>query len=729
MDEIRGTIQTITYHSEQNGFTVAKLRVENSRPDELIPIVGHLPAIRTGESLILKGSWSQHKQFGMQFNFQEYQIVYPTTLAGMERYLASGFIKGLGPKLAQRIIQYFGEESLSILDQHINRLKEVEGLGEKKIRQIEKSWQEHKAVQNIMIFLQGHQLSSSLALKIYKHYRNQAVVILKDNPYRMVTEVQGIGFIKADEVAKKFGIESHSSKRIEAGLYFLLQKAQEEGHTYLPEEKLIQRTQEILGIEPALIIFTLDHLSMENKLVRNQQSIYLPYLYQCEIAIAKKLLLLKDSPVNPLPAAELKSRLHSFEQQEGLTLSDLQKEAIEDCFKNKVLVITGGPGTGKTTTLRILIKLLLHYRISFSLTAPTGRAAKRLSEATKASAQTIHRLLEYSPQLSQFQRNHQNPLKTNCLIVDEMSMVDVLLFNALLTTLRPGTLLIMVGDQDQLPSVGPGNILKEIIHSELFTVIQLKTIFRQKENGYIAVNAHRIMAGQFPALPNSAESDFQFIEESDPEKVNAEILKQCKSVLPQQYGLDPIQDIQVLTCMYKGINGADALNQLLQQELNNNHQPVQILQKKFKLSDKVMQVRNNYDKMVFNGDIGKIIAIDTEQQELAIQFEDIVSYDFQEIDDLVLSYAITIHKSQGSEYPVVILPLMTSQYIMLQRNLLYTAISRAKKRVVVIGTTKALYLALKNDKVASRYTSLSNGFLQATQPSIDRPLEKATTHG
>ena len=719
--QIQGQIERITYVNEENNYTVAKLLMSGKHG--LVTVVGNFASLNPGEAVKLIGEWTNHPKFGPQFKVMKYETVTPATVRGIEKYLGSGFIKGIGPVMAKRMVAKFGAKTLDIIDTHIGRLTEVSGIGQGRIEMIRKAWIDQKQIRGVMIFLQEYGVSTTYAVKIYKHYGQDSIKVVKDNPYRLASDIFGIGFLTADRIAEKIGIPKDSLLRIEAGLLYVLYKLSDEGHVYYPYEQLIEKGKEVLDVERDLIIQALAKIAGEKKIFledlnldlehfqENNKAVYLAKFHVCETGIARRLLNLSRIPKHLRPI-DMDRAIQWVQEQLSITLAEKQAEAVKGAIKEKIMIITGGPGTGKTTIVKCIIKIYEKIGKRIMLCAPTGRAAKRLAETTNHTAKTIHRLLEFQPKGGSFKKNEDEPLKTDVLIVDEASMIDTILMHHLLKAVPLSATLILVGDIHQLPSVGAGNVLKDLIESGILKVVELNEIFRQAKKSFIVVNAHRINNGQMPIIPQTDKKtliDFYFIREEAPEKVLSYILELVKSRIPNRFKFNPISEVQVLTPMYKGIIGAINLNAELQQRLNPSRQEILKGGRIFKLHDKVMQIRNNYEKEVYNGDIGMISAMDLEEQELAICFEGRqVTYDFSELDELVLAYAVSVHKSQGSEYPAVIIPVMTQHYLLLQRNLLYTGLTRAKNLAVLIGTKKALAIAIKNDKVKKRYTRLAD---------------------
>ena len=707
MTQLRGIVDRITFQNEENGYTVARLQVEglaayNNRP---ATIVGEMLSINPGETVVLDGEWTTHKQYGAQFKIASYQTVYPSTVEGMRRYLGSGLIKGIGPVTAKRIVEHFGKEALHVIERDPERLVEVEGLGAKRAKWIIKAWEDQREIHNVMLFLQSHEVGTGYAVKIWKKYGQKAVELIRENPYRLSADVWGIGFLTADRIAQKMGIPAHSDRRIQAGLLHVLNEAADkEGHVFLPEDALIESCVEALDVPVDAIAPCIAQLRSEESIVVDEERVYLPHLYYAEQGAATRCYQL--SQVQRIELGNIPAEIRAIEQRDGVTFAPRQKTALEKALSHNLLVLTGGPGTGKTTTIKGLIALLEARNKTIALAAPTGRAAKRMSEATGHEAKTIHRLLKFSPSEMVFEKNFENPLEIDALIVDEISMVDTVLMNSLLRAVPISASVVLVGDVDQLPSVGAGNVLKDVIASGIVEVIELNEIFRQAQTSRIITNAHAINRGEMPYVQNDRDADFFFLEASEPDQVVETVCGLCATRLPRTYRLDSIEDIQVLVPMYRGETGANNLNRVLQDELNPKGQEMMRGGIRFRVGDKVMQVRNNYDRDVFNGDIGRVHGI--EDDILRVRFQDrVLAYEFSELDELVLAYAMSVHKSQGAEFRAVVMPLTTQHYMMLQRNLLYTAITRARELVVIVGTKQALGMAVRNNRVAERYTTLS----------------------
>jgi len=708
---IEGVLDRVVFFNEENNFTVARLQVGRSR--DLVTIVGNIACPNPGETLRLKGEWAVDPKFGRQFRVESCLSVLPSTVTGIEKYLGSGLVKGIGPIMAKRVVARFGLETLDIIEDSPQRLQEVEGIGPIRSERIAKAWQEQKEVREVMVFLQGHGVSSTYAVKIYKAYGDRAVSVVKENPYRLALDISGIGFKTADRIAQNMGIDPGSQIRAEAGIIHVLSELVDQGHVYYPYEELMDKAASLLEVDRGTVDAALASLVEQRRVVLEEQqdnrAVYLTPLHVAEANVAKRLRNLLESP-RQLIQIDVERAIQWAQQAIGIELAEMQKETIRRAITSKVLVLTGGPGTGKTTLVNCLIRILERKGLRILLASPTGRAAKRLSEVTGREAKTIHRLLEYSPKEGGFKRNEDNPLEADLVIIDEASMVDILLMNHLLKAVPPKATLLLVGDVDQLPSVGPGNVLRDIIASGQVETVRLTEIFRQAQESMIVVNAHRVNRGEFPQTrpAQGRQADFYFIEREEPEKALELVKDLCAHRLPRAFHFNPLDDIQVITPMHRGVVGVANLNAELQRLLNPKGNEVARVGRLFRVNDKVMQITNNYEKEVFNGDIGRIVGIDPEEQKLLIRFEDsVVEYDWSELDQLTLAYAISIHKSQGSEYPAVVVPILSQHYVMLQRNLLYTAITRAKKLAVLVGSKRALAIAVRNNQVQHRYTGLA----------------------
>lgn len=703
MDYLRCVVERITYQNTENGYTVLKCAAKNYK--DLVTVVGIMPEIHVGAVLSLEGMWKMDSKYGRQFSAEKFEETLPATVYGIEKYLGSGLIKGVGPKFAKRIVAKFGKDTLDIIEKNPDALNNVEGIGKVRVERIKKSWQEQKEIKNIMLFLQSHEVSTSHATRIFKTYGNKSIQIVQENPYRLADDIWGIGFKTADRIAEKMGFEKDRFIRLRSGILYALNKLAENGHCFAVRDQLIQKAKELLETDIPELEITLDEMMRTGDVIRYEEAIYLPPFYYSETGCAKRLLRLLETKSETKADAE--NIVKSVIQNAAIAYDEIQEEAIRTAVNSKVMVLTGGPGTGKTTTTMGIISALQMMGCQILLAAPTGRAAKRMAETTGMEAKTIHRLLEYKMP-DGYQKNEEHPLEGDVLILDECSMVDVMLMYNLLKAVPPQMSLILVGDTDQLPSVGPGNVLKDVIASGIVPVIRLTRIFRQAQGSRIIMNAHRINGGEPIDMRGGKDSDFFFAQKETNEEVVDTLVRYCTKNLPNYYHVDAFRDIQVLTPMQRGICGAANLNQLLQEAMN----PCSLFLKRggtqYRLGDKVMQIRNNYDKEVFNGDIGTISKVDIEERELAVCYDGRdVTYDISELDELTLAYAVTIHKSQGSEYPIVVMPFTMSHFVMLQRNLLYTGVTRAKKILVLIGEKKAVFYAVGNETTTGRNTKLA----------------------
>jgi exodeoxyribonuclease V alpha subunit len=712
MQQIEGTLERLTFHNEENGYTVARFIPKGKRHE--VTVVGAMLGVKVGESLRLSGTWTTHPDYGRQFVVQHYTVQLPATIEGIRKYLGSGLIKGIGPKMAECIVDYFGLETLEVIDGDPARLVEVPGIGKKRVGLISRAWAEQQQIKEIMIFLQAHDITTGLAVKIYKQYGDAAISIVRNDPYRLAKDIFGIGFRTADSIAQKMGMPADAPERVRAGLVHVSGAFTDEGHVFATREQLVASASELLGVDPEQCEWQLDLLLGNKELIAAEDRIYLPPFFYAEGGIANKIRLLLGSQRDRLAFyrdANWQAVFEWLDERNPFQLSPRQKEAVRLALTERVVILTGGPGTGKSTVTGTIIKLLRAKEKSVLLAAPTGRAAKRLSEATGQPAQTIHRLLEFSPSSGQqFLRDRFNPLDADLIIVDEASMIDTLLMNHLLKAVEAGCHLLLVGDVDQLPSVGAGNVLRDLIASEVVPVVALDTIYRQSEGSFIIVNAHRINQGQMPLFPRESQ-DFFFFKQEEPERARDLVLDIVSRRLPRKFGFDAERDIQVLSPMHRGAAGVGALNEALQQTLNppaEHRGEYKMGHRLLREGDRVMQIRNNYDKMVFNGDMGRLLKIDREEQVALVDFEgQVVDYEFYQLDQIVHAYAISVHKSQGNEYPVIVMPLLTQHYMMLQRNLLYTGITRARQMVVLVGTRQAIAMAVRNDRIAARNTSLA----------------------
>lgn len=703
MERLRCVVERITYRNEENGYSVIKCKAKDY--SDLVTVVGIMPDVHVGSVLSLEGFWKVDGKYGRQFSAEKWEETLPATVYGIEKYLGSGLIKGVGPKFAKRIVQKFGKDTLDVIEEQPDLLVEVEGIGQVRVERIKKSWQEQKEIKNIMLFLQGHEVSTSHATKIFKTYGSESITVVKENPYRLADDIWGIGFKTADTIACKLGIEKDRFIRLRSGILYTLNKLSENGHCYAEREQLIDTAVKLLEVEAPELEMTLDEMLRTEAVIRDEEAIYLPPFYFSEIGCAKRLRNLMDAQRRIV--LDEGAVMHRVMEQTEIAYDEVQVEAIRMAISSKVMVLTGGPGTGKTTTTLGIISAYKKAGCRVILAAPTGRAAKRMSEATHMEAKTIHRLLEYKPPEG-YQCNEEKPLEGDVLILDESSMIDIMLMYNLLKAIPEHMTLILVGDTDQLPSVGAGNVLKDIIDSGNIPVVRLVRIFRQAQGSRIIMNAHRINKGESIDMRGGKDSDFFFASEETNEGIVERLVKYCTVNLPQYYHVDALRDIQVLAPMQRGIVGAANLNQVLQEAMNPAGPSLRRGGTCYRVRDKVMQIRNDYDKEVFNGDIGNIVKVDLEERELTVNFDGReVAYDVTELDELVLAYATTIHKAQGSEYPIVVMPFSMSHFVMLQRNLLYTGVTRAKKILVLIGEKKAVFYAIKNEKTTQRNTRLA----------------------
>jgi exodeoxyribonuclease V alpha subunit len=717
---LEGQIERVVFTSEDTGYTVVQFKIDG-RP-EPVTVVGSLHSPTPGEMLRLQGQWTTHPRYGRQFKADRHETQVPATAEGIRRYLGSGMVRGIGPEMARRIVETFGEQTLEVIDGNADALNRVEGIGPKRVDMIRDAWNRQKEIRNVMVFLQGHGVGSGYAAKIFKRYGQRAIAVVRANPYRLAAEVSGIGFSTADKIASQIGIDQDAPMRIEAGVLHGLWTLAAEGHAYYPFAPLMEFCAEMLAVSRETVAGAATRLANAGRVVvenlRSEgpdatdsgRAVYLPPLHRNEKTVAERLQRLMNCPKG-LSVARRQQTVRRARSDFTVRLAKDQQTAVDRSLTDKVLIITGGPGTGKTTIISAIVHLFSRLTSKILLAAPTGRAAKRMSEATGSGAMTIHRMLDFSIQKGGFQRNEEKPLSCELLVVDEASMIDTTLMAHLLRAVPDPATVIFVGDVQQLPSVGPGNVLSDMIASGRLPVVELTEIFRQARASRIIVNAHRIHQGQMPGLNNPApgvpKTDFYFFEQEDPERVLDRIRTLAAERIPQGFGFDPVEDIQVLTPMHKGIVGAANLNRILQDALNPAGEGIVRGEKRFRVGDKVMQIRNNYPREVFNGDIGWIEAIDPAAQEVTVRFDARrVLYEFADLDELVLAYAVSVHKSQGSEFKAVVMPVVTQHFILLQRNLLYTAVTRARELMVIVGTRKALSIAIGNDAPQKRYTHL-----------------------
>lgn len=706
---LRCVVERITYQNPENGYSVLKVKVKGY--NDLVTLVGNLLEVPVGSVLLCRGEWKVDKRYGSQFVAATWEETMPATVYGIEKYLGSGLVKGIGPRFARAIVQRFGTETIDIIETEIERLYEVPNIGRKRVAKIRESWEKQKDIKNVMLFLQGYGVSTAYAAKIYREYGKESIDKVRENPYRLADDIWGIGFKTADGIAAKMGYEKEDPRRCRSGILYTLGQLSDEGHVYAGEEQLVKTAGQLLEAGETAIRDTLAGMLQAEDLILDKDAIYLPPFYHAECGTSRRLRDLAESTGRSLFDGLFDPS--SLTAETGIEYDEVQLAAIRQAVTSKVMVLTGGPGTGKTTTTQGIIAALKKAGLRVLLAAPTGRAAKRMSEATGMEAKTIHRLLEYNPQ-DGYKRNDENPLEGDALIVDECSMIDILLMNNLLKAVPVGMRLVFVGDIDQLPSVGAGNVLRDIIDSQRIPVVRLVRIFRQAQKSRIVMNAHTINQGRFPDTSNGRDTDFFFMREDDPERAAETIVRLVKERLPRAYRESPDR-IQVLTPMQRGVVGAANLNLLLQQALNPSGPSLGRGGYTYRQGDRVMQLCNNYAKEVFNGDLGYIREVDTEERTLKVDFDGKwIEYDITELDELTLAYATTIHKAQGSEYPIVVMPVLMTHFVMLQRNLIYTGITRAKKICVLIGATKALAYAVHNMSVLKRNTS----FRERLNPSL-----------
>lgn len=702
MIKLRCVVEHITYQNEKNGWSVMKVKVKGY--DNLVTLTGSLLDVPMGSVLLVDGDWRVDPKYGQQFVAQSWSEVMPATLYGIEKYLGSGLVKGIGPAYAKAIVSRFGLETIDVIENDIERLLEVPRLGKKRMEKIRESWEKQKDIKEVMVFLQGYGVSTAYAAKIYRQYQKDSIKTVKENPYQLADDIWGIGFKTADSIASKMGYGNSDPRRCRSGILYTLNQLAEDGHVYAEPEQLVTAAKELLQADEEPIRKAVVDMIEAKDLIADNDVLYLPPFYHAENGSAKRLTtLLSESLFSDIAAEEAVP--YGSQSDNGIVYDEVQQAAIRQALESKVMVLTGGPGTGKTTTTQGIIAAFKSRGMQILLAAPTGRAAKRMTETTGMESKTIHRLLEYNP-MDGYKRNDENPLEGDALIVDECSMIDIMLFYNLMKAIPAKMRLILVGDIDQLPSVGAGNVLRDIIDSQRIPVVRLTRIFRQAQTSHIVMNAHAINAGRFPNISNGKDSDFFFIKAEDAEAIPQLIVSLVRDRLSRAYGYNP-KEIQVLTPMQRGNVGAGNLNTELQNALNPSGESLTRGGYTFRRGDKVMQIRNNYDKNVFNGDIGYVNAVDTTERTLTVIYDGrLVEYDVSELDELTLAYAVTIHKSQGSEFPVVVIPVTMKHFVMLQRNLIYTGITRAKKICVLVGTTKALAYAIHNQTVSRRNTKL-----------------------
>lgn len=709
-EEVIGFIDSIVFSSDENGFVIARVKEPKNR--ETVTIVGTMPGVQIGETIHCKGAWKKHPKFGRQFEVAAFETKAPTDAVGIQKYLESGMIKGIGPTYAERIVKKFGAKTLDVIDETPEKLLQVPGIGEKRIERIIKCWAEQRQVRNVMIFLRGHGVSPSFAQKIYKAYGDESIAKMRENPYRIAQDIRGVGFKSADQIAQNLGIARDAPIRIQSAIQHVLWELSNDGHVCYPKEELVGVCEEMLGVEG--VLKELDVLEQERAVVEEEGYVWIKPLFLAELGIAREMKRLMEAPCS-LRGVDTQKALLWVQEKLRIDLAKQQAEGVAAAVNEKVMILTGGPGTGKSTITNAILRISEKLTSKILLAAPTGRAAKRMSEITKRKAHTIHSLLEVDFTKGGFKKNQDNPLSCDLLIVDEASMIDTLLMYHLLKAIPKLCRVIFVGDIDQLPSVGPGNVLRDLIDSETLPVVRLTEIFRQAKGSHIIVNAHKVNQGEFPYL--SGNRDFRFIEAMEPEEVKGAILQLLARELPE---FDVKREVQVLCPMKRGIIGTENLNEELQQLINPQAgEPLLRMGRRFFKGDKVMQIRNNYDKHLSNGDVGYILAIDLVDQVMKVDFYGReVIFDFSELDELVLAYAVSIHKYQGSECPCIIIPIHTTHFKLLHRNLLYTGITRGKKRVYLVGTKKAIAIAIHNQEVKLRHTQLKRQMTQFLRNSV-----------
>ena len=706
MEELEGTVEQIVFYNPENGYAVCRFSAGAAKP---VTIVGSFPPLSPGEVLKLKGEWEVSPKFGRQFHVESFSLALPASVQGIEKFLASGLIKGIGPVLAERIVKTFGAGTIAVLTDKPEKLKKVEGVGPVKLREIRRSWEEHRDIRDLIIFLQEHGVSTNLATKIHRQYGDKAFHVLRSNPYQLSLDIWGVGFKTADQLALKLGMDPGSPERVKAYVLYLLEKDNEQGHVFSLESEVRARCLEDIGADDPKFDAALAALVARKRLVAEplgpDRALYRPSFHLAQEEVVQAFHNIAAVACEP-PPFDLDAAVSEAEKDLGLVLSPAQRLAVTECFRKKVLVITGGPGTGKTTIIKAVVDVFRRWGKAVLLAAPTGRAAKRLSETTGQDARTIHRVLEFKPKQGTFRRGAKCPLQGEALVIDEFSMVDLPLMHHLLKAVPDEMRLVLVGDKDQLPSVGPGTLLRDIIESGTVAVVRLDEIFRQDKESYIVLNAHRVNQGQGLIHPpkGTKESDFYFIRQDDERKAFETIVGLCQTRIPRWLRIPALSpEIQVISPMYKGLCGVDNLNLELQQRLNPLREGLKWGTREFRVRDKVMQIRNDYEKEAFNGDIGIVVHIDRSRLRVLVDFEGrAVPYEKDDLNDLVLAYAVSVHKAQGSEYQAVVMPLLTQHFIMLQRNLFYTALTRAKRLSVIVGSYKALYIAVKNDKPVKR---------------------------
>ena len=705
LEQLRGEVERLVYSSEESGFTICRLVVPGRR--DLVTVAGTMPGIQPGERLHLRGRWINHPVHGYQFRADSYSSQLPASANAVRRYLASSLVKGIGPVLAGRLVDCFGDDTLRVIDEQPERLTEAPGVGPRRVESIKRAWEEQQEIRNVMLFLQGHGVSAAYSTRIYRTYGQDAVRVVQENPYRLAQDVRGIGFITADKIARQMGIDEHSPHRAQAALEHLLLERSGEGHVFVPNAELLDLCQSRFDIPEDLLTAAVGSLRQAGRTVLDGEAVFLRGLYVAERAVADSIGALVASPgqrreFDATAAVDWASR------RMGMVLTGEQRQAVHEAVTQKVFVLTGGPGTGKTTILRAVISILEALGQRVALAAPTGRAAKRLGEAAGREAQTLHRLLEFKPGEGRYGRDAERPLDADAVVVDETSMLDIVLCHQLLQAVPRHASVLFVGDADQLPSVGPGKFLGDVLKSGVVPFVRLERIFRQGDRSGIVEAAHRVNQGRLPSLGSSGfQGDFYFVEADDPEAAANAVVRICAERIPARFGLHPIRDVQVLCPMNRGAVGVHQLNDRLREALNPAGTEVTRFGRNFRVGDRVLQTVNNYDKDMFNGDLGWVTGVDHAAGRIAVNFEETgVDYDFSELDELQPSFAMTVHRAQGSEFPAVVVPLLTQHYPMLQRNLLYTAITRGRRLVVVVGSRRALAMAVRNDRPGERNSML-----------------------
>jgi len=706
---LRGEVDRVVYSNDASGYVVARIHVPGER--DPVTIVGTLMALAAGEQVELRGGWVQNKKFGRQFEVKECRTLMPASLQGIAKYLGSGLIKGIGPVMAQRMVAEFGDDTIGIIEKTPEKLARVEGIGKKRVGMIQDAWNRHRAVHDVMLFLQTHGVSPAYASKIYRTYGDASAAVVEQNPYRLAEDVFGIGFKTADRIAQRIGTELDAPERLAAGVLHVLGEMAGDGHVYVPRRELISAAAKLLKVDQQGVDDSITALDAAHRVHVEGNNVYLERLLEDEKLVAHRLLGLLRAPKSRV-TIDVPRAVQWVEERQRIELADEQKEALVGVYSSKAIVVTGGPGTGKTALVRAIADIYAYKKQRVVLCAPTGRAAKRMEETTGRQAKTIHRLLEFTPAEMGFSRGPNNPFAADIVIVDETSMIDVSLMAALLAAVPVTATLVLIGDVDQLPSVGPGNVLRDIIESGIVPVVRLATVFRQEKESLIITNAHRINNGQWPAMPAQSPdadlADFYFIEKDDAGEAAQTIVELVSRRIPKRFGFDPLEDIQVISPMHKGAAGVTRLNETLRNAVNPGKSVPVRGSREFRVRDRVIQLRNNYNLDVYNGDIGHVVGINPIDQEMKIRFDQrTVKYDFEDTDLLAPAYAMSIHKSQGSEYPAVVMPLLTEHYTMLQRNLLYTAVTRASRLVVIVGSRRALTTAIRNNAVSKRYTALA----------------------